>query len=145
MPADSGESVIQRLYDEVLVGGDVSAIDELFHPDCISYTPSCPEGLPGRDYYRDLLLDLRRACPEVSLLMECLETIVLGLIVVTWKLTGGCADARGQRITGTTVFRVENGTVRESWCEHDQMGTLWTALVPGDGAATTPEPQPLTA
>ncbi len=49
MTIAANKSVVRRYFEDVLDGGHVSLVEELFAPDCVVHRPELPEPLVGRE------------------------------------------------------------------------------------------------
>ena len=59
---------VQRLFGEVLNGGDLDVIDQLFGSECVFHTPFNPSGT--RDGFKQFISSVRTAFPDVQYTVE---------------------------------------------------------------------------
>jgi len=120
------KEVIRRLYQEVLVDWNMTAVDELIAPQFISHdwqkgSPTGPQ--PFRDFYSGAILPV---LPDAR--YEVDDLIAEGdRVVVRWRLLGthkgsyhGIAPT-GKAVTlkGIAIYRLEAGKVAERWVVTD--------------------------
>ncbi|MBA2312563.1 MAG: ester cyclase [Actinobacteria bacterium] len=123
------EELVRRFYEDVLVGGDLAALDELATSDYEEHEP-----LPGQGDGRQGLKD------RVSMLREGLAprfTIedVIGegdRLVVRWTNSGTHvgdflgipATNKSFSVAGIDIYRVADGKLAEHWHVVDQLSML---------------------
>ena len=61
-----GTGLIKRFYDEVLVGGNLSLIDELVMDDVVDHEEGFPGQPPGKEGVRFYVNTIRTAFPDLS-------------------------------------------------------------------------------
>lgn len=130
-----------RFFHEIAVGGHLDAIDEVFAADYTDHGIARPERTmvgSGR-----LRADVARWRAAFDFTFELDRQICGGDDVVTlWTWTGthkgafmGIAPTGRQCVmTGTTIFRFEDGRIKEGWWHEDLMG-LMRELSALDGTA----------
>ncbi|MEE1772032.1 ester cyclase [Streptomyces sp. JV185] len=131
----------RRFFHEIAVGGHLDVIDELFAADYTDHGIARPERTmvgSGR-----LRADVARWRAAFDFTFELDRQICGGDDVVTlWTWTGthkgafmGIAPTGRQCVmTGTTIFRFEDGRIKEGWWHEDLMG-LMRELSALDGTA----------
>ncbi|MGP3999240.1 ester cyclase [Streptomyces sp. 8N706] len=116
----------RRFYDEVAVGGRLDLIDELFAPDVIDHDMSKEEDTTvGSDVLRQDVTGWRNAFAFdftiESMVAEGDEVTTLW----TWRGThrgdfmGIRPTGRDVTMTGTTVYRFQDGKIQETWWHYD--------------------------
>ncbi|MFF3321393.1 ester cyclase [Streptomyces sp. NPDC002889] len=125
-------AAVRRFFHEIAAGGNLDALSEVFAPDYKDHDPLREEGEPdvGLDMMRadvtgwrdafDFTFDLERQVTEGD------------DVATSWRWTGrhkgefqGIAPTRRQcTMTGTTIFRFEDGMIKEGWWHYDMLGLL---------------------
>lgn len=157
MAEDQKKAVYRRFVEDVINGGDLDAIPELFGEDYVDHTrpPGAPEGLDG---VRMIPKIFRGAFPDLHFTIE--DMVAEGDVVAT-RVTGrGTNDgpfmgmpATGRKAEWSSMgfFRVVDGKISEHWGVPDLLGLLTQlGVVPappaGDApAAAPPAPAPAAA
>jgi len=136
---DSHARVMRRFVDEVVNRGELSALDELVHPDYVYRSPG--EELRGHDGLAALLNGYREAFPDLK--MEIDELLVADdATVLAFTLTGihrgdllGIpATGRGVKVQGMVRSRFWDGKIVDEWEILDQQ-TLLEQLGVAGGAS----------
>ena len=119
--ADAG--LIKRFYEEVLVGGNLSLVDELAGEDLVDHEEGLPGQPSGREGVKFFVNAFRTGFPDIS--AKVVEPTLAdgdleaGRVVLTGTHEG---EFMGVPATGKTVefesldiIRVEDGKVAEHW------------------------------
>ncbi|MGW1404796.1 ester cyclase [Streptomyces sp. NPDC002403] len=135
------QAQVRRFFHEIAVGGHLDAIDEVFAADYTDHGIARPERTvigSGR-----LRADVARWRAAFDFTFE-LDRQICGDddVVTLWTWTGthkgafmGIAPTGRQCVmTGTTIFRFEDGRIKEGWWHEDLMG-LMRELGALDGSA----------
>jgi ketosteroid isomerase-like protein len=123
------EALVRRGAFEVVVGGDLDRLDEIFDPRYVDH--DAPDGLPA-------LAGLRAAIEDTiaglsARRMVDYETMTAGdRVVETWtlegvhsgRLEGVPATGRTVRVRGIEIWRCRNGRIAERWGVVDRLGLL---------------------
>jgi steroid delta-isomerase-like uncharacterized protein len=150
MGEDQKKLVYRRFVEEVINGGNIDVVPELFAENYVDHTrpPGAPEGLDG---VRMIPAMFRGAFPDLHFAIE--DMVSEGDVVAT-RVTGrGTNDGpfmgmpptgREARWSSMGFFRVEDGKIAEHWGVPDLL-TLLTQLgvipaPPGGGAPAEPPP-----
>jgi predicted ester cyclase len=121
----------ERTWIEGLNGGDVSAADRAFAPNCIIHINGSPEPNLSLGGFKEMMSGLLGAFPDLRITVE--DQIVAGDKVATrWTAVGtnsgpfGPMAATGRRVQigGLVLDRVVDGKVVERWEQWDQMAML---------------------
>ena len=121
----------ERTWIEGLNGGDVSAADRAFAPNCIIHINGSPEPNLSLGGFKEMMSGLLSAFPDLRITVE--DQIVAGDKVATrWTAEGtnsgpfGPMEATGRRVQigGLVLDRVVDGKVVERWEQWDQMAML---------------------
>ena len=121
----------ERTWIEGLNGGDVSAADRAFAPNCIIHINGSPEPNLSLGGFKEMMSGMLGAFPDLRITVE--DQIVAGDKVATrWTAAGtnsgpfGPMAATGRRVQigGLVLDRVVGGKVVERWEQWDQMAML---------------------
>jgi steroid delta-isomerase-like uncharacterized protein len=114
--------LIRRLTNEVFVGGNVGAIDELVADDFTTH--DAPPGLPGtKDGFRDLAAMVHASMTDARFEFdEYLETTD-GRVVENWMMVathtgeafGLPPSGQEVRVRGIEIWRCDGGKIVEHW------------------------------
>ena len=129
---EENKRIVRRLVDEVLNGGNLALIDELFDPAYLPHDTSNPGrggGIAGaREFIAPLheagLTDVRY---EIEGLMAEGDLVAYRWtlqFVHTGPLMGIPATGRPVAITGADIFRLADGRIVESWVYPDALGMM---------------------
>jgi steroid delta-isomerase-like uncharacterized protein len=127
----TNEALVLRWYDEFANGGKLALADELFAPDHVQYAPGLPLPDSGPAEQRQGLLELRTAFPDARFTVEDVVAEA-DRVVVRWTFRGTHRGefwdlaSTGERVAvvGTTVYRLADGRIAESWLTWDGLGLL---------------------
>ena len=119
MVIEANKTVVRRLVDEVLNGGQLEVIDELYAPELV---PSV----------RRWIAPFRASFPDVQ--MEIVELIAEGDKVVgrftcsathlgEW-LGQAPTGRRFERVDEVSIFRFRDGKIAHAWSLEDTLGRL---------------------
>ncbi|MEV6394155.1 ester cyclase [Streptomyces sp. NPDC051907] len=125
------EALSRRFFYEVAAGGDLAAIDELFAADYRDHDiMKDEESTIGSEVIRSDVTGWRDAF-DFTFTLD--KEICQGDDVVTlwsWKGThkgefmGLAPTGKECTMTGTTIFRCEDGKIKEGWWHFDAMGLM---------------------
>jgi predicted ester cyclase len=127
---DQNRAIYERFCHEVLVNGDLDAIDELVDPSVVSHSPF-PGQAPGRDGFKRAYAQFRAAFPRVDLKIH--DVIAAGDKVVGHFTVSGVhlGDFMGLAATGLTVsydemviVRLNDGKIVEHWSVADSLAMM---------------------
>jgi ketosteroid isomerase-like protein len=147
---ETGRALARR-YFELLSGGDLEKLDEVFAPDFIDRTPGNPTQVRGPASVRETQTRARGLFADVTYKVD--EILAEGDRVAARYTVRARHKASGRtvEVTGASFFRVAEGKVREGWIVNDQIELYrqlgYTLAPPRTGApaptpAPTPPPQP---
>ena len=140
MKADDHKTLILRIADDIWNRGDLAVVDEVMAPSARYHGPHMPNGLGGRENWRQAIGMYRSAFPDSHITFE--ELIVSGDTVVgrwnatathTGQLPGVAPTGKPIAIGGITIYRIANGKIVEAWEQLDMLG-MWQQL----GVVTVP-------
>jgi steroid delta-isomerase-like uncharacterized protein len=137
---ESPRTRYQRFVDEVLVRGNLTALDELVAEDVVSHSPF-PGQAPGREGFKQAFAQFRAAFPELQVKVH--DVLADGAKVVGYFTVSGVhrGELFGIPATGKTVsydemviVRFEDGKIVEHWSVADSLSMLQElgAVVPAN-------------
>lgn len=139
------KAVIRRIVDEVLTGGNLDLVDELFAPEYVPHDPSNPARPGGIEGAKQFAGMLHTGLSGVR--YTVVEMVAEGdKVMYRWTLEGRHTGpfmgipptGRSIKISGIDAFRLDKGRIVESWVAADAMGMLQQLGVipaPGQGNA----------
>ena len=138
MSTEENKALIRR-YQEAYNKNDMAALDELVASTIVSHNhlPGLPPGLEGSKMAHQGLL---QTFPDLH--TETLDLIAEGDKVVQRFAVSGTDKGAGlmgapptgkyYKVSGISVFRLDNGKIVEHWGQFDQIGVLQQlGLMPG--------------
>jgi steroid delta-isomerase-like uncharacterized protein len=141
MSTETDKALVNRIAHDIWNSGNLAAVDEIMAPDARYHGPHMPNGLGGRDDWRNAIAMYRRAFPDARVTFD--ELIVAGdRIVGRWSATGthngelpGMAPTGTEiAISGITIYRIADDQITEAWEQLDLLG-MWQQLGVFKGAA----------
>jgi predicted ester cyclase len=121
--------IVERFIADIMLAGDLDAIDELVSPDYVAYWAGWGE-TRGREQLRLEIIAWRHAFPDWSGKIEA--TVVEGDLVVVRLTAGGTflgplgeiePNRKQVQIAEMAIFRLDNGRIIEHW-EMSDVGSL---------------------
>ena len=130
--SEENKAIARRALEEVFSGqGNVDVADELFAPDYVGHDPASLEDIRGPEGVKEFASMYRNAFPDVQMSVQ--EQVAEGDMVATrWIASGthqgdlmGIAPT-GNRVTvaGTSVERIVDGKIEETWDNYDALGMM---------------------
>ena len=130
--SNNNKQIFRRVVEEVIEGGDFAAFDELIDQRIVSYDPSEPEPIRGREAYHASMELYRSAFSGLHVRID--DQIAEDAKVVTrWTasgrhdgdLFGMPATGKDVEFTGIDIDRIENGRIVEEWTNWDTLGLMY--------------------
>ncbi|HEY3070527.1 MAG TPA: ester cyclase [Gaiellaceae bacterium] len=131
MAADN-KMISRRVVEEGFAQGKVELFDDLVAEDVVNHDETLPPEIPpGREGVKALAQGYKMAFPDLVLTVE--DQIAEGDKVATrWtargthqgELMGIPPTGKEARVTGTTIDRIEDGQIVETWTNWDQVSLL---------------------
>ena len=130
--SEENKAIARRALEEIFSAqGDLDVADELIAPNYIGHDPVSPEDVHGPEGVKEFASMYRNAFPDVQMSVE--DQIAEGDMVATrWIASGthqgelmGIAPS-GNRVTvsGTSIERIVNGKIEETWDNYDALGMM---------------------
>ncbi|MEV7417839.1 ester cyclase [Streptomyces sp. NPDC089919] len=122
--------MVNRMYDEIAVKGDMSVVEEIFAADYLEHDIANPEPRTGHAGVREGVGSWRDAFDFTFTRMA--QTAQDDYVTTLWTWNGthkgefmGIAPTGTScTMTGTTVFRCQDGMIKEGWWHYDAMGLM---------------------
>ena len=125
--SDRNETVIRRFIDEVINGGDFSALRELVHTDYVYRSPD--QELQGPEALEGLLTAYRSGLPDLKTIIDDLivsgDKVVIAITLTgthTGELMGIPATGAKLSVQGMVLSRLEDGRIVEEREILDMLG-----------------------
>ncbi len=144
MGVEENKATIHRVFDEIVIQGNLELVRELYTPDMVDNDPM-PGAPPGTGPEPVIwsLGELRRAFPDLK--VEILQLVGEGDYVAeraVWRGTntgptvvGGSPTGKRAEWNGMVFWRFEDGKVAERWGVFDVAGMLQQlGVIPPMGA-----------
>ena len=141
---DENEAVVRRYFQEILDGGNLDLVDEIFDPQYVLHDPSSPQEVRGLEGSKQFVGMFRTAFPNIAHTIE--DHIAEGDKVVTrlrahatheGELMGITPTGKGVTIKGISIWRIADGKIKECWFNYDALGLMQQL-----GAFREPEGRP---
>ncbi len=139
------EAIVYWFFEEFLNEGNPAVADQLLASDFVSFD--------GKDLaaFKESALGLRSAFPDLRFTIE--DTIIEGgKVVIRWTNKGThqgpfaeiAPTGRLVVNSGISIYRVEEGKIKEAWSQVDRLGVLQQiGAVPATGSkGATQQPRP---
>jgi ketosteroid isomerase-like protein len=117
--ADRNKAVARRAFSEILEKGRYELVDELYAPDFRNGRYTLAEDMAA-------LRALHAASPPDRTMRPELVIAEGDYVSVLWK-AGGTVRGKPMSIPGITIWRIQDGRIREEWSAFDE-GALKQAL-----------------
>jgi steroid delta-isomerase-like uncharacterized protein len=150
-PPTDNKQIARRFMEECWSQGNMEAVRELLADDCRYHDPVFPSLTSGADNIRQHITTCRNGFPDLNFTVD--DTIAeRNEVVIHWTGQGthkapflGMAPTnKPVTVSGTSIFRIENGKIAEQWADWNLMSLmeqLGVAATP-QAEATVPAKQP---
>ncbi len=134
--SEENKAFMRRFYDDVVNGGNLALIDELFAPEFVEHEPFPGLG-PGREGVRQFFTTMRAAFPDLQMKID--DIIAEGDKAVARVTMSGThrGEFMGTPPTGKTfnvttidIVRFAEGKAAEHWGATDTAGMMEQLGVP---------------
>jgi steroid delta-isomerase-like uncharacterized protein len=145
-PTDN-KQIVQRFIDECWNQGNLDAVSELLADDCRYHDPVFPSLTSGAENIKNHIQTCRNGFPDLMFTID--DTIAeRNEVVIHWTAMG---THKGQflgmpptnkkaTVTGTSIYRVEDGKIAEEWASWnlmsmmEQLGIAMATAAPSNAA-----------
>ena len=129
--AAQNEVLIRYLFKEILNGGNLNLVEGVVAENSTDHGPSMVGVVGGVKGFSQTIGRLREALPDVQFTIEDIVTS-WEKAAVRWTATGTMEGAllgleptgKHATITGTIIYKDEEGRITESWGNYDALGML---------------------
>lgn len=143
--SEENKAVVQRVVEELWNKGKIDVIDELYAADYIDRSPGLPPGISrDREGQKQFAAAFMGAFQGMAGTVE--DEIAEGdRIVIRWSAQGTHrgdfmgipATGKSVTFTGTSIYRLAGGKIKEEWTEADMLGLMTQlGVVPEPAGAT---------
>lgn len=116
--AGNPNKALVRRYLEILSGGDLSALGEVVSSEFVDRTPGAPASR-GPKSIQETQGKARNLFKEIRYTLE--DLVAEGDRVVARYTVRAHKSGKPIEVTGITIFRIEEGKIREAWIANDQI------------------------
>ncbi|MBM3214111.1 ester cyclase [Candidatus Poribacteria bacterium] len=140
MKPEAAEALVRSLFDKVMNGRNVDAMDAIIAPGWVTHVPGpnrTKEGVKAR------LAGILEAFPDLKMNVE-FAMVDGDSVLVRWSakgtntgpLMGMEPTGKAAEVTGITIARIGGGMIHENWENWDEMGMMMQLglIPPMDGA-----------
>ncbi len=122
------KALVRRFYEDYYNNSRRDAIDDMFDPSYVHYTPEVPEGKMSYEEYREHMLTLSRAFPHMRVAVE--DQVAERDRVATRYTMYGIQEgdlpgipSRGNevKVAVMTIMSVKSGRIVEGWEVYDSL------------------------
>ena len=126
----ANKAILRRFFEEIYNQGNLAVADDLVAADYVSHNPA-PGEAPGREGLKAFVAYLRRALADLHVTIEA--QVAEGDRVATrytirgrqeGEFAGIPPTGKLVTITATSMHRIEDGQIRESWLNWDMLGLI---------------------
>ena len=132
MSEEENKAIARRALKEIFSGqGNLEVADEIISPNFVGHDPVSSEDSRGPEGVKEFAMMYRNAFPDVQLSVE--DQVAEGDMVVTRWIARGTHQGElmgiaptGNRVTvaGTSVERIVDGKIEETWDNYDALGMM---------------------
>ena len=121
-------AMVRRMFQEVIVGGNLALVDELVADD---FKTEMPTPVPGKEGFRQVVKAWRAAFPDMTMtfndvLVSGDKVTTRGVIRGTHKGEFNGIPATGKRVEARfiDIWQARNGKFVENWVQIDMLSML---------------------
>lgn len=124
-------TLVDRVWDEAVGGGDTDVIEAALTDDYVGHTPGVPGGIRGPDGFEQYVRTLREAFPDITVSID--DRLATDDAIVDRYTMRGTHEGPFKGIpptgteiefTGIVIHYVENGKVRKDISEFDVLDVM---------------------
>ena len=125
------KAIVRRYFHEILDGGNLDLVDEIFEPQYVLHDPSSPQEVRGLEGSKQFVVMFRSAFPDIAHTIE--DQVAEGDKVVTrlrahathtGDLMGIPPTGKGVTIEGISIWQIADGKIEECWFNYDALGLM---------------------
>lgn len=141
--AETNKDIARRIVEDAFNRGLLDVVGEIVAPSYVLHDPAAGEDVGGPNGLRQFIETYRTAFPDVMITIE--EQLAEGDLVATrWsgrgthngELLGIAPTGKQVTVTGTTIDKIVDGKLVETWSNWDTLGMLQQlGVVPALAAA----------
>ena len=129
--SEGNKVIVRRYFEEILDGGNLDLVDEIFDPHYVLHDPNTPQEVRGFQGSKQFVGAFRTALPDIGHTIE--DQIAEGDKVVIrlrarathkGELMGIPPTGKELTIRGISIWRIANGKIRECWVNYDALGLM---------------------
>jgi steroid delta-isomerase-like uncharacterized protein len=129
--SDENKAIARGIMEQAWSNGDLSVVDKTVSIDCRLHDPAFPNLTNGADGLKKHISACRNAFPDLRFTVD--DVIAeRDEVVIHWTTTGthraeflGMAPTnRSATVSGTSIFRIQNGKVTENWSDWNLLTLL---------------------
>ena len=128
---DDGKTIQRRMIEEVYNKGRLDLIDDLIAPEYLGHDPALPRDIVGPPGEKELVAGYRAAFPDLRITIDD-QIAENDRVVARWTargthagdLWGIAGTGKDITVTGTSVDRISEGRIIESWSNWDTLGLM---------------------
>ncbi len=110
---EANKSLVRRLFEDVIDGGDLNLADQLLRPDYIQHNPSAGQGIEGfKKYFTDLESTKKRMRVSSSFTIQHLMAEADHVVIYGETRMEGRLNLKFEAMD---LFRIEEGKIAEHW------------------------------
>lgn len=127
MSTEENKAMVRRIFEEVIVKGNLSAVDEIMASNYVYHFPG--QDVKGPEGFKEFVKMMRTAFPDLSMTIE--DQIAEGDKVATRETMRGTHKgdfmgiaATGKQVTwkGMVIVHFQDGKEVEAWGSPDNLG-----------------------
>lgn len=127
--AERNKAVARRAFSEILEKGRYELVDEVYAPDFRNGRFTLAEDMAA-------LRQIHEAMPADRTMRPELVIAEGDYVAVLWR-AGGTVKGRPMSLPGITIWRIQDGRIREEWSQFDEQRMLQAlGLEPAPAPAT---------
>ena len=127
MSKEENKAMVRRIFEEVIVKGNLSAVDEIMASNYVYHFPG--QDVKGPEGFKEFVKMMRTAFPDLSMTIE--DQIAEGDKVATRETMRGthkgdfmgiAATGKQVTFTGMVIVHFQDGKEVEAWGSPDMLG-----------------------
>ena len=129
--SEENKALSRRAIEEIFVAGNLVVVDEIVSEEHVHHDPAMPEEGHGIEHFKEFATMYRSAFPDVRIEIE--DQIAEGDKVASRWVASGTHEGELMgieptgnrvRVAGTTIDRIAEGQIAETWDNYDALGMM---------------------